>query len=67
MELIRAPRISVIPDVFSTTTVKMIATTATTIAIVLYSVFINVLAPLLMMPAISFISALPSSIFSIFI
>ena len=57
-----APRMSVRPEVFSTKREKMTATAATTIAIVLYSVFMKVPAPDLMIPAISAISAVPSSI-----
>ena len=64
---IKAPKISVKPDVFSTNREKIIATAITTIAIVLYSVFINVLAPFLIMSAISAISTVPSFIALIFL
>ena len=55
-----APRSNVIPAVFSTKREKITATIRTTMNMVLYSVFMKVSAPLLMIPAISTISAVPS-------
>ena len=58
----KAPKRSVRPDVFSTKRENIRATINTTMNIVLYSVFINVLAPLRIMAAISTISSVPSFI-----
>ena len=58
-----APSRNVMPLVFSMNRLNTAATTTTTMAMVLYSVFMKVAAPLRMMPAISAISAVPSLIF----
>ena len=63
--LMHAPIRKVMPLLFSTNREKMTASTATTMAIVRYSVFIKVLAPLRIMPAISTMSLVPSGIFLI--
>ena len=57
-----APIRKVSPLVFSTKRLKTRAMSATTMAMVRYSVFMKVFAPLRMMPAISAISAVPSGI-----
>ena len=63
--LIRLPITKVIPLVFSIKSVNTAATSNTTIVIVLNSVLRNSAAPLRIIPAISAISAVPSSIFLI--
>ena len=60
--LISAPRMNVMPLVFSTNREKTTATSTTTMATVRNSVFRKVDAPLRMMPAISAISGVPSLI-----
>ena len=61
-ELISAPMRNVMPLVVSTNRLNTSASSATTITMVRYSVFMKVLAPDRMIPAISAISRVPSGI-----
>ncbi len=63
--LMAAPTMKVMPLVFSTKSDKANATRTTTIAMVLYSVFMNAFAPERIIAAISTISAVPSGILRI--